>query len=1764
MSERQLSSLSYDGHHPHDATNHNSFDDTSPDAFYRTSQPPHEPLTSPFYIPEDVDTMPTRGRPTAGDGAPAASPQRAPATTRNVTGSRSISNPIQSSRSTPVLSSSSNLVKQRRQHFEDKLRQDAPRNPQPEGSTRRYYRHQPSNAPAKANGVDMRNPRKIEPLKQHEFGSTQHKGMSGYANATARPVAGKKAEVPARLLFGEVVNGSDAAGFGIGSTAQSEEPTGEGADMAQPDVGGQLLNPVAYSASAPAVRSNRSASLGNPERTDRDHSQPSVTTSGDRLSPLHATGAADSFHARSSSDEVSGSRKSSTSTSGSGAAFSKDSARRKLFTPPPTLTATRYTSPRSPTSKPSKISVSKPPPATTSPHPLKSSRPRIPVADASTSASRAKMQDRVAKEPPTRRSRSRAMKAGEGESTGLKDTLPRTTYKRNPRQDPSRQSADSQSTSASQEEETPSVNGRSSQESQAGPDETPKLSLDVNNLERSKHLNHIKSLNFSEVDESPILGRPSFKSVTPGAEKNGKQNLHTEEMEQTESALTSEGACRSDTPHLNSESPSPNNAIHTLDSVLPQTTYTPFRQSEQLDNETDIDDTGTLQFMLGTTPRIPAPGALWHNSTFEPASGNVSAPDDAGTDFAFDACSIAPSDSISIVNASRSRSPPPPVPNLPSNLTSNLPKMANSLNSTSNLPPNFPLHNSLNRPQYTLDSEARSVINHILNHYHTKSVTPEMTHGFKQQIGAISPELAQSEAWQDQNSARALLEDILEMRDELRTPVNTQSESTGSLSTGKKRYHYSDSTPSDAGPGTAVIYRSSQDIPVMRGLDYGSTRDDASDSFKPPPPPKDTNYPTSPGMYLTSSSSTPQRLELPDVGGGLGLMMDGASDEHGDPSWPAHSPPPVPHPPAPIYSPPPPPAMLAAPSHLRSPASPSVYSTRTAVKSESAIERLHGENIVRDFAVNGAPISSLQDQPKSADATAGMTSFSSSQIANGGGNAVNFHGPTENFNSTPTTVRNMKALVKRKDIMKELVETELKYNMDMKTLNALYRAPASSYMTRDEVSVLFGTSNLIEGLSDELLFSLKKAVAPVYRQKSRRGSQSTANSGETEPDLGPTEEKDRQTCVSEVFFKHLERLEQVYGAFMRQRSEANELSQRMQKQPLTREWLEETAKNVKELTNAWDLDSVLIKPTQRIMKYPLLLKELLQETPKDHPDYEGLKTIIGKLMDAVDRINAQMTKSEIVRKSAEADSRKKMAYRLVRPDKFRLQTGMANLPEDPEYTALAQKFGGHFLTLQIVMRDFEKYLEDLASTIQAYHTFVDQMMFYMGFDSYFTTPSTTESRAKWTRLSQAVRELGNRTFQDHEAAVRKCVISPINRLWELHGRTQVIMRSRKKRLPAFQAWLEATEKSTAGGRSRTDQKERLKWTKEAMKLKVTAEEYKANTELLKTELPQLYRLGKKMVESCLHNFVVLQAEWQTAWKTKLRNLDENPRQSTGDFGTDIGNIAAEFSADFNFVDQELTHSTLFSLLSRGSSKNPYSPFSGSYTTKQTSFTESRRGNSIQSEPNDYGVSSIKRHSGNFTHSPIGVDDPSIYNRVRAATASSSRRQTPRTSSSNFFAMSSDVSRPSTSSERLDGNFNRDSLGVVPDNTRPNSGSSHFIEPRNSNGHRPGSYVFSSAVPLDLGVPPPSTGEGVVNAAVQTEADNTHLSVMFLAASLFEFNIDASRHEAGYPYLQYQPGEVFDVIAQKGELWLARNQDDPSGTIGWIWEKHFARILPDES
>lgn len=95
-----------------------------------------------------------------------------------------------------------------------------------------------------------------------------------------------------------------------------------------------------------------------------------------------------------------------------------------------------------------------------------------------------------------------------------------------------------------------------------------------------------------------------------------------------------------------------------------------------------------------------------------------------------------------------------------------------------------------------------------------------------------------------------------------------------------------------------------------------------------------------------------------------------------------------------------------------------------------------------------------------------------------------------------------------------------------------------------------------------------------------------------------------------------------------------------------------------------------------------------------------------------------------------------------------------------------------------------------------------------------------------------------------------------------------------------------------------------------------------------------------------------------------------------------------------------------------------------------------------------------------------------------------------------------------------------------------------------------SGVFSSALPMSDSPRAQSPAEEGQNRP------QPQFNVIFLAASVYEFNIDRARREAGYPYLTYGAGEVSLEIGQSPVLEMLANRDRSStslarkGSSGW--------------
>jgi hypothetical protein len=970
------------------------------------------------------------------------------------------------------------------------------------------------------------------------------------------------------------------------------------------------------------------------------------------------------------------------------------------------------------------------------------------------------------------------------------------------------------------------------------------------------------------------------------------------------------------------------------------------------------------------------------------------------------------------------------------------------------------------------------------------------------------------------------------------------------------------------------------------------------DNFRPPtPPPKDAGYTPRSSVGPASSSISPTlmseglRISTP---GNIDLSHIHAAGEHAKNSIDGSAPPsqlpsPTLAPPLPNHAPPPPPPMptlpygmsevpqMPAPSVDRASSEasprmrkgawgPSPGSSRPSVDSQRHAPHMQTSNSMSSFGDASTRVGSL-DAGRDSHSKPGKTSSP---------------GPEQ------------KRLQKRRHVIMELLNTENSYHQDLKIIEDIYKATVDDFVSADDKKTLFGNCDEIERFSLKFFDELRRAVTSIYqpskgtRWHGKRGSISTTQSDGTASSTDSIdEEKDRGTTIGKCFLENMSYMEVIYGNYLKNHDSANQRLAALQTNPTVKCWLDECHNNASDITSAWDLDSLLVKPTQRISKYPLMLQQLLDSTPADHPDHDALKIAAKDSIAMLTRINESKKRTELVEqmigrnnKAKESDVRAGLAKAFGRrSEKVKERIGMSETVQDVDFDALAHKFGGHYIRLQIVLRDVQDYVNSSSRAVQQISAFASALEAY-GDVSHGSLPEMT---SKWRRYGHAIRDLTAVALAEHKATLEKRVITPMVACIKLHENPQAAIAKRKKRIVDY-------------GKCKNMEKRGEKPDRKTVE---AADMYVALNEQLKLDLPKLYELTASLVRACLNCFLDIQLTWQDTWQKKLRPLLDDV-----EIPASIHDISPAFHADYELVRSKVMDLGIINGSMLANAENYLSPTStivadsDSGTTKRPSTQMgSRRTLSIGSEgsPNLQTPGSSKRQSGINTPDTAAMDagllptgsrirsNSSISNRGPSAPSSasmsrqwSSQSQTglhvPRpnatAASSSFSGRPSTANLPSPTGAYLSPRQSIDQ----PQSPRPSSSQTYFnARPdysADANSHR-FSGIFSSAMPPnDSGdltlvnssstVTPSTTHSAVRPMSSSSSTSRLHANedtaVLFVAASLFEFNIDKARQEGGYPYLVYTQGEVFDVVAQKGELWLGKNQDDPTGRLGWLWEQ----------
>ncbi|XP_054873180.1 rho guanine nucleotide exchange factor TIAM1 isoform X2 [Amphiprion ocellaris] len=202
------------------------------------------------------------------------------------------------------------------------------------------------------------------------------------------------------------------------------------------------------------------------------------------------------------------------------------------------------------------------------------------------------------------------------------------------------------------------------------------------------------------------------------------------------------------------------------------------------------------------------------------------------------------------------------------------------------------------------------------------------------------------------------------------------------------------------------------------------------------------------------------------------------------------------------------------------------------------------------------------------------------------------------------TQRQLSHADKLRKVINELVETEKTYVKDLSCLIECYLTPLQkeSFLTQDELDVLFGNLGEMVEFQVEFLRTLEDGIRLV-------------------PDLDKLERVEQFKKVlfslGGSFLYYADRFK-IYSAFCASHTKVPKVLAKAKTDPDFKAFLAE--RNPRQQHSS-TLESYLIKPIQRVLKYPLLLKELYSLTDPDSEEHYHLDVAMKAMNKVASHIN---------------------------------------------------------------------------------------------------------------------------------------------------------------------------------------------------------------------------------------------------------------------------------------------------------------------------------------------------------------------------------------------------------------------------------------------------------------------------------------------------------------------------------------------------------------
>ncbi|XP_058522962.1 rho guanine nucleotide exchange factor 38 [Ochotona princeps] len=420
--------------------------------------------------------------------------------------------------------------------------------------------------------------------------------------------------------------------------------------------------------------------------------------------------------------------------------------------------------------------------------------------------------------------------------------------------------------------------------------------------------------------------------------------------------------------------------------------------------------------------------------------------------------------------------------------------------------------------------------------------------------------------------------------------------------------------------------------------------------------------------------------------------------------------------------------------------------------------------------------------------------------------------------SSPEDEHQMRRMMaKRAKIIKELVQTEKDYLTDLELcLREVVQPLKNKQIDRLDVDSLFSNIESVHQVSATLLSLLEEATTDV------------------EPAM---------QVIGEVFLQMKGPLEDIYKIYCYHHDEAHSVLESYEKEEELKQHLSECIQSLKKIytqegkPNLLDMGSLMIKPIQRVMKYPLLLCELRNSTPRCHPDYRVLEDAFAAVKDINVNINELKRRKDLVLKYKKNDEDESLKDKLSKlsihsiSKKSKRMTNHLKILTRGE----SQVKDNTFNREEKLFRSLEKTVRNSVKNISFYLQLIQDAM-----------PCAQQSVTELQEISyhQDEMEKGNsdapsnnsNPCHDFAAHLQRLVLRPLSALLSLFPGPLKLIQKRYDKMLDYNSYLQRS----AGEESDLAKKE-----------------YEALNAQLVEELQVFNQAARKILLNCLCSFITL-------------------------------------------------------------------------------------------------------------------------------------------------------------------------------------------------------------------------------------------------------------------------------------------------------------------